>query len=176
MTDGSLGLEFVLLDPDRHDRASFTSGEASLDRYVLRQATQDIRRGLCVAYVYAEVATGRILGYYTLSAWSIQPEGLPFSVTRRLPRYDAYPASLIGRLAVDEDFQGRRVGSKLVADALRRSSEPAESLGILAVVVDALDERAAAYYRRFGFAPFEDDELRLFMTIAEVNRIVRPAR
>jgi len=159
------------LDRERHDRSAFGCGEVSLDRYLHQQATQDIRRQLCAVYVLAERSSGRIGGYYTLSASSILPAQLPALTTKRLPRYDSYPATLIGRLAVDDAFQGMRFGSWLVNDALSRSVQISKRLGVHAMVVDALNDRAAAFYRRFGFSAFVEDERRLFITIADVRSL-----
>lgn len=167
-----MALELVALDRDRHDRARFRCGAPSLDRYLSQQASQDIRRQLCAVYVLADDATGRIHGYYTLSASSIMRDDLPAQSVQRLPHYDSYPAALIGRLAVDQAFQGERLGEVLLFDALKRSSDLASRLGIHAVVVDALDERAAGYYRKFGFHSFTDNERRLFLTIAATRHLL----
>ena len=165
-------LQLVPLDRQRHDRASFPCGVSSLDRYFAHQLTQDVRRQIASVYVFAHSETGRIRGYHTLSAGSVFPDDLPPSVTKRLPRYATYPVALIGWLAVDSEFQRQRIGEVLLSDALSRASRLAEKLGILAVVVDALDERAAGYYRRFGPSPFSEDQLRLFLTVAEYRRLV----
>lgn len=164
-------LEVASLDRERHDRSSFRCGQPSLDRYLQRQATQDLRRQLSAVFVLAERESGRIYGYYTLSASSILPSQLPAASSRRLPRYDSYPATSIGRLAVDETMQGRRFGTRLLTDALRRSEQLVDQLGVHAVVVDAIDERAAAFYRGFGFSPFVDEDGRLYITIADVRAL-----
>lgn len=166
-----MDLELVPLDRHRHDRSLFRCGQPSLDRYLREQATQDLRRQLSSVYVLADRASGRIIGYYTLSASSIQPDELPPTLTKRLPRYAAYPAALVGRLAVDDAFQGNRFGTRLLVDALGRSLGLVDQLGIFAVVVEAIDDRASAFYHGFGFTPYESDESLLFITISDVRSL-----
>ena len=108
------------------------------------------------------------VGFYTLSAVSIERTSLPAAVARRLPRYPV-PVALIGRLAVDRRRRGRGLGSALLADAFRRVIRASEALAIYAVIVDAKDAQAQAFYERFGFIRLPDTGRRLFypMTTAE---------
>jgi GNAT superfamily N-acetyltransferase len=152
----------------QQSRADFDSGVEALDRYLKQQATQDIRRRVSNCFVALEGNT--IAGYYTFAATSISLPDLPDDISRRLPRYPLIPAALIGRLAVDRRFQGRGLGGALLADALIRAakSDPA----IFALVVEAKDDSAAAFYRRHLFRPFLGRPLKLFLTMssaAEVN-------
>ncbi|MDP2660837.1 MAG: GNAT family N-acetyltransferase [Dehalococcoidia bacterium] len=151
-----------------HNRKAFSCGVEALDRYLHQQARQDYRRGVAVPYVLTDISTGEMVGYYTLSALSVLPESLPAELTARLPRYDAFPAILLGRLAVDQRHRGQGVGQLLLFDALARSLAVSKEIGALAVVVQAKDEDAYAFYKRHGFLPFEDHEDRLYMLMATI--------
>src|SRR5271170_2313299 len=132
-----------------HDRGSFHCGEEALDRYLKTQATQDIRRRIANCFVAVEAASGLLAAYYTIAAASIPLVDLPPEDAKRLPRYPTLPAVRIGRLAVDQRFQGRGIGGALLMDATRRciQSPPA----IYALIVDAKNDQAVVFYRRFGY-------------------------
>lgn len=148
-----------------HDRASFDSGVAELDRYFREQVTQDIRRRVSNCFVALD-ADAAPVGFYTFAAASVPLAELPADITKRLPRYPSLPAGLIGRLAIDRRFQRRGLGSLLVVDAAARAirAEPA----IYALVVDAKTQDAAAFYGHLGFQRFQSQPLRLFIPIAEI--------
>ena len=112
----------------------------------------------------------RILGYYSLSNYGLRVGELPAELTRRLPKYPMVPAALLGRLAVASQSQGVGRGEFLLADALRRTLRVAEEIAIHAVVVDAIDSVAAAFYARYGFKPFPGEQLRLFLPLATIGR------
>lgn len=150
-----------------HDVGHFGSGAAELDRYLREQAAQDVRRR--VAAVFVAVDEDRVVGFYTLSSAAIELADLPEDVRRRLPRYPQVPATLLGRMAVDSDWQGRRLGEALLVDALFRSL--ASEIASYAVVVDARDESASRFYMRYGFQPLEHSHRRLFIPMATVAKI-----
>ena len=104
----------------RHKRDNFDCGIDALDRYLKKQANQDIRRRIAASFV-AVTEKNVIVGYYTLSAFSINLPGLPADQIKKLPRYPVVPATLLGRLAVDLGYRGRRLGEFLLMDALARS-------------------------------------------------------
>jgi len=116
-----------------HNRDSFCCGEEALDRYFKTQATQDIRRRIANCFVAVDSATGAVAAYYTIAAASIPFVDLPPEESKRLPRYPTLPAVRIGRLAVDQKFQGRGFGGALLVDAARRSiqSPPAVQKALL---------------------------------------------
>ena len=107
---------------------------------------------------------GTIGGYHTLSATSLKLTEFPADITRKLPRYPLIPATLLGRLAVDQNYQGRGYGRFLLADALLRAVR--SEIASFAAVVDAKDEAAAAFYRHVGFRPFASRPMSLFLPIA----------
>lgn len=153
---------------ERNDRANFACGEEALDRYLRMQATQEIRRRVSTCFVAVETATGQLAAYYTLAAASIATPDLPPEITKRLPRYPTLPAVRIGRLAVDSKFQGRGLGGALLADALRRVLVSASA--VFALLVDAKDDQAVAFYRRYWFTPLTGQPRTLFLPMATAEK------
>ena len=149
----------------RHDRSAFSCGVPELDAWFRQRAGQDDRRNVARVFVAVDGALG-VVGFYSLSAFSLAIEDLPEELARRLPRYGAIPAALIGRLGRDVRVRGQRLGELLLADAIRRTLGTGRSVAVFAIVVDAKDERAAAFYRRFGFQPFPLQPRRLFLPTA----------
>ena len=153
---------------EQHDRAAFACGTEALDRYLRTQATQDIRRRVASCFVAVEVATGRLAAYYTIAAASIPTPQLPPEMIKRLPRYPTLPAVRIGRLAVDLRFRGRSLGAAMLADAASRAlqSPPA----VFALLVDAKNDEAVAFYLRYGFQPLASQPRTLFLPMATAER------
>jgi GNAT superfamily N-acetyltransferase len=154
-----------------HDRAAFSCGEEPLDRYLTQQARQDVERSLAAVFVARDSETGRIAGYYSLSALSVELTDFPPDVARRLPRYPI-PTTLLGRLAVDAAYQGQRLGKALLFDALRRAYDQRSQVGSMAVVVDAKHDRARAFYEHHEFRRFPEREYRLFVTMKTIGRLL----
>ena len=146
-----------------HDRAGFSSGVEPLDRYLRELATQDIKRRVSNCFVALD-DDDVIAGYYTFAATSMPLTELSPEETRRLPRYALLPAGLIGRLAVDQRFQGQRLGGALIMDAARRAArgDPA----IFALIVDAKDDAAVAFYEHLQFRRFASKPMTLFLPLA----------
>jgi GNAT superfamily N-acetyltransferase len=164
-------LAVVPLD-DGHDRAGFACGVESLDRYFLTQAGQDLRRRANGVFVLADKSEpGRVLGYYTLCATALPPGDVPEAARKHIPRYPLVSATLIGRLAVTKDRQGQRLGAVLLADALRRALASAETVGSSMIMVDALDDGAAAFYAAHGFVRLPDSH-RLVLPMRVGERLV----
>lgn len=155
----------------RHDRKGFASGADELDRYLLQQAGQDAKRHVAAPFVLLDPATKRVAGYYTLSAFAVAPCELQPEIARKLPRYPLVPTTLLGRLAVATEFQGRGYGELLLLDALRRTLDHATDVATIGVVVEARDDRALAFYERFEFRPFPDHPRRLFLALATIARL-----
>ncbi len=153
-----------------HDRASFSCGEPSLDRYIRRQASQDTRRRGARVFVALDDLPERIAGYYTLSAASFEKDNLPAELAGRLPHYPV-PAAVIGRLAVDLRSQGSGLGEVLLLDAIHRVVRAGDTIGVYAIVVDALHDRASAFYERYGFAPFPSQPLRLYLPLRTFEQL-----
>jgi GNAT superfamily N-acetyltransferase len=146
----------------QYDRATFTSGQPDIDDWFRRRAGQDERRN--IARVFVAIDDERtVIGFYSLSSYTLALDDLPAELARRLSRYDAIPAARIGRLARDQRARGQGVGELLLADAVRRILGAARSVAVFAIVVDAKDDTAALFYRRFGFQPFPLQPRRLFL-------------
>lgn len=153
---------------ERHDRAGFDSGVEPLDRYLRTQASQDARRRIASCFVLVD--EGPVpLAYYTIAATSLFLTDLPGPLARRLPRYPLVPATLLGRLAVDHRHRRRGLGQHMLLDAFARSLR--SDIATWAIVVDAKDEQAAAFYRAHDFLPLTASGRQLFMPMAHVARL-----
>ncbi|MEI7826160.1 MAG: GNAT family N-acetyltransferase [Chlorobiaceae bacterium] len=152
-----------------HVREGFFSGSEALDHYFSAQVSQDIKRNIAKCFVAVDNANQKIAGYYTLSAAQIPLPSLPKEIARKMPRYDAIPASRIGRLAVDRFYHGKGIGSALIADALLRSSH--SSMAVYALLVDAKDEQADAFYLHHGFIPCIGALHTLFLPLKTISKI-----
>lgn len=149
-----------------HDRSEFNSDSEPLNRYLREQATQDIRRRVAACFV--ALADGqRIAGYYTLASASVLLADLPAGTGKKLPRYPTVPAVRMGRLAVDQVFKGQGLGGALLADALDRAAR--SEIAAFALMVDAKDDAAVAFYRHHGFIALPDSPLTLFLPLATVQ-------
>ncbi len=154
-----------------HDRTEFTCGTMELDQYLKIQASQDVKRRISRVFVAITEASNKVLGFYTLSSLSVEAESLPATLAKKLPRYPL-PAALIGRLAIDRDWQGKGLGKSLLVDALSRMVAASRLVAIHCAIVDAKDDGIARYYEAFGFKRFESQPLRLYLPLATVEKLV----
>ncbi len=153
----------------KYDRGNFDCGVPALNDYLRRQAAQDMRRGVSRVYVAHERSSTKVLGYYTLSAASFGKKSLPEKEAKRLPHYPV-PAALLGRLAVDHSYKGQGLGKYLLFDAFHRVLRAAETLAAYALVVDAKNDEARAFYEHYGFLRFPDTPSRLFIPLETLRR------
>ncbi len=145
------------------DASAFRCGRAALDEYILRYASQDVRRNLARVFVATPPDNpARIAGYFTLSAGSVACSDLPLALARKLPKYPI-PVALIGRLAVDSGFHGKGLGAILLADACRKVVQASSVMAVAGIVVDAKDATAARFYAHFGFAPMPGQTDRMLL-------------
>ena len=151
-----------------HNRNAFDSGSAPLNRYLREQVTQDVRRRVTACFV-ALNADHQIAGYYTLASASVLLTDLPAATAKKLPRYPTVPAVRMGRLAIDQNFQGQGLGGALLADALQRAARA--EIAAYALLVDAKDTHAAAFYQHHGFLALPDAPLTLFLPLATVQML-----
>ncbi len=161
--------EFRIAPLRGEDRRGFDSGVEALDRYLRQQVTQDVRRRVGNCFVALDSAHS-IAGYYTLSATSILLADLPPDVAKQLPRYPQVPAALIGRLAIDKRFRGRKLGSALIADAVLRAKQAGPA--VFALVVNAKDEAVIGFYRHHAFRMLASRPSSLFLTIATADKVL----
>ncbi len=150
-----------------HDRAAFRCGHPALDDYFLGQASQDMRRKVAAVYVMSPVSEpSRIAGFYTLSSFAVEMCALPEATQKKLPRYPLIPATLIGRLARDLHYPG--TGGLLLADAMKRVLAHSMQVASAAIVVDAKDETAKKFYKKYGFVDFPSLGGRMFIPMRDV--------
>jgi ribosomal protein S18 acetylase RimI-like enzyme len=155
-----------------HNRQEFSCGVAGLDRYLHELATQDIRRRISNCFVACDAAR-TIAAYYTFAATSLPLTDLSPEERKRLPRYGVVPAGLIGRLAVDQRFRGRGLGGALIIDAVRRAA--AADPAIFALIVDAKDDIAVAFYEHLQFRRFLSRPQSLYLPIATALKAIEAA-
>ncbi len=148
-----------------HNRTVFNCGIESLDRYLQHQSNQDTKRRISRVFV-ARTPQNKtsILGYYTLSAVSIDLSVLPGNIAKKLPRHPI-PAALIGRLAIDVSAQGKGIGKILLSNAIKRTLAVSDDIAIYAMVVDAINQQAASFYKRYGFTRLANGGTRLFLPL-----------
>lgn len=153
-----------------HDRRNFASGVDALDRYLRDQASQDVKRRLAHCFVALDESDA-IAGYYCFAATSLPLTELSADEARRLPRYSLLPAGLIGRLAIDRRYQRLGLGGALIMDAALRAAraDPA----IFALIVDAKDGAARAFYEHLQFRRFASRPQSLFLPLATALQALR---
>lgn len=160
---------FVIAPLDaEHDRSDFDCGVAALDRYLKAQAGQDVRRHIANCFAACPAQARTVTGYYMLSAASIAIGELSDDDARRLPRYPVVPAARIGRLAIDRRYQGQGLGAALLYDAIDRALR--SDAAVFAVLVDAKDDKAGAFYMHHGFTPFRSQARTLYLPIGTLKR------
>jgi GNAT superfamily N-acetyltransferase len=151
-----------------HDFSSFDSGEPALDDWLRRRAEQNEASGASRTYV---VCVGRkVVGYYTLAAAAIAHAEAPGRIPRNMP--DPVPVMVLGRLAVDKTMHGQGVGTGLLRDAVLRTIQAAEIVGIRAILVHAISEAAGRFYEKYGFIASPVDPLTVMITVAEAVRMI----
>ena len=146
-----------------HDLTGFACGEPSLDDWLRRRALANQVEGASRTYVVTTREGGTVVAYYCLAAGSLEAKAAPWRVRRNMP--DPIPVSVLGRLAVDRGHGGAGLGTALLRDAVHRSAVAARTIGIRAVLVHALNERAAAFYERRGFQASPKAPLMLVLSL-----------
>jgi GNAT superfamily N-acetyltransferase len=152
-----------------HERAEFRSGDASLDDFLRTRVSQYEKRNIGRTYVAVQAGDRRVYGYYTLASGAVAFQNIPVAASRKLPKHPV-PVVLLARLAVDQTVRGRGLGEALLIDALKRCLKLARALGIHAVVVDAIDPKASAFYQKYGFVALLDNELHLYLPLATIHK------
>jgi len=158
-------------DSKRHHVVKFNSGQPALDAWLQFYAGQSERRDAARTFV-TTADDGAVLGFYTLVAAQVEHSSATAAVRRGLSKHFPIPVALLARLAVNGPHQGVGLGRSLLLEALRRVARASDELAVRAVTVDALDERAVAFYRRFGFQPSALDPETLMVSLDVVRQIV----
>lgn len=160
-------LDEAPLDAALHDRDGFDCGVPALNDYLQRYADQHRRRGISSVFVLTHPdAPARILGYYTLSAAEVDAASLGAALRKRLPRYPV-PCFRLGRLACRADERGQGLGRLLLGCAVDRCLKAREQVAAYALIVDAKDGAAQAFYEHYGFTPFEGQPLALYLPLGK---------
>lgn len=152
-----------------HDLSTFDCGNDALNSWLRRHAlrNQESRAARC----FVVAVRDRVVGYYALAAGSVVQAEATGKIRRNMP--ESVPMALLGRLAVDKSAQGFGVGAGLLQDALLRVVQASDHLGIRGVLVDAIDDKAAAFYMKFGFRPSGALPLKLMVTLSEIERCLK---
>lgn len=148
-----------------HDLAEFSCGKPSLDRWLKTRALSNQEKGFTAVLVVHEA--NRVVGYYGLAPTAIVPSTMPRSIRTGQPP-DPVPCLLLGQLATDQNWTGKRIGSGLLKHALQRCVTAAGLIGGRALIVNSVDAEAAAFWKRRGFIVSKDDPLMLFRSIADI--------
>jgi GNAT superfamily N-acetyltransferase len=149
----------------RHDVTGFSCGQPALDRWLKTRALANQAKGFTVVMVVHDAR--RVVGYYGLTPTAVVAAVMPRRVRTGQPP-DPVPGLLLGQLATDTSYAGRGIGTGLLKHALARSLAGARLIGGRALVVHALDDQAAAFWRRRGFLPSKDDPLTLFRSLLDI--------
>ena len=152
----------------RHDRKNFDCGEDSLNAYLQRYARQNVENDSARVYVATQNEANRICGYFTLCAGQVDALAFPDRIRKGWPR--DVPTVLVGRLAVDLEFQGRGLGGDLMFGVLNIVVGASERIGIAAIDVWALNSRARAFYEKLGFTLLQDDPFHLYLATATARK------
>ena len=163
------------LNTNLHDRKSFDCGVDELNIFLKQHANQNQSKNMSKTYVAVVAVSAdnhkKIYGYYTLSAGYIECDQLPESLKSKLPKYPI-PIACIGRLAVDKDHKGQGIGGFLLHDAFTNVLSIEDKMGVFAVVVDAKNDQAKAFYGNYGFTELQDSKLTLFLPIDTIKSAV----
>ena len=154
----------------KHDRAAFSCGNKELDSYLQKQAGQDLKKRAAVPFVITPDHR-TIAGFYTLSQYAVDLGNIPEEVAKRVPKYPMVSATLLGRLAVSNDFRGQGLGERLLMDALNRALNSSKQIASAAVVVDAKDEQAITFYTKYGFIELPRVSERLFLPMGTIEQL-----
>ena len=155
-----------------HERAAFSCGVPELDNYLHLQARQDAKRKVAAPFVMVNPAR-LVIGYYTLSAYGIRPAELPRDIAEKLPKYPLIPATLLGRLAVNKEHQGQKLGQLVLMDALQRSWRNTLEVASVGVVAEAIDDSVRNRYLHHEFRPLAEHSRKLFISMTTIGKAFR---
>lgn len=165
------GLSPVVPLDASHDLSQFSCGKPEMDDWLRRYALTNMNLGATRTYVTCETGGSVVRGYHSLAASSIEFAKAPRKVRKQLGRYPI-PVVLLARLAVDQRFQGKGVGAALLIDALRRAHAAAQVIGARAVLVDALDDDARAFYEKYDFERSPTHPYQLLLLMQDLGPLI----
>ncbi|WP_131668721.1 GNAT family N-acetyltransferase [Psychrobacter pygoscelis] len=151
-----------------HNRKAFDCGNEPINRFIKQLASQMLKRHEVIIYVAHEGET--VAGFYTLSANQIEQADDP-NTLKKQSKHTPIPCVLLGRLAVDEHYQGLGLGGDLLLHALNTTKQLSQTLGIAFLVVDAKDDTAKSFYEAYGFIELQNQPLRLCYPVASIPEV-----
>mgnify|MGYP000892163761 CR=1 FL=1 len=152
-----------------HDVSDFDCGKPSLNVWIRAKA---LRNELCHAsrtYVICKEKT--VVGYYALASGSVEHENTPSTIRRNMPT--SIPVTILARLAIDKSYHRMKLGSSLLKDAILRTYQVSEIVGVRAMLVHALSDKAKEFYAQYGFKSSPIDDKTLFLSIKEINQLIK---
>ncbi len=159
------------LNNSKHQRSAFSCGKESLDNYIRKQASQDLKKKVAMVFVLTDTPNTNIIAYYTLSSYTVDITELNESFAKKLPCYPLLTATLLGRLAVDITQQGKHLGEVILIDALKKAFLSTSTVASLAVVAEAIDENAVKFYQKYGFQTCKQNPLKLYLPMKSVEQL-----
>ncbi len=165
-------LKIELFNSKIHVFKNFDCGITSLNNYLVKIASQDLKRKVATVFVLVDKSSNQVKAYYTLSAFTIQIEELSISVPKKLPRYPRLPATLLGRLAVDKRYQNQHLGRLMLVDALKKAYQNTSQIASIAVVVEAIDNNGVQFYQKYGFMSFRTNPNQLYLPMQTIKKII----
>ncbi|WP_339056729.1 GNAT family N-acetyltransferase [Candidatus Regiella endosymbiont of Tuberolachnus salignus] len=154
----------VLLSAE-YDTTSFNSGVLSLDEWLIKRALKNQNTGASRTFVICE--NNRVAGYYALATGSVERWVVQNSIARNMP--DPIPVIVLGRLAIDRQYQRRRLGAALLKDAMLRTLSVAQSVGVRCLLVHAISEEAKKFYLNYGFLVSPIEPMTLILPIQHIK-------
>ena len=153
-----------------HDRRRFDCGEETLNKYLTAIARQHQTKGISKVYVLLDLNLPKpsVIGYYSLTLCEIDTSELPDKIAKKYP--NNIPCVKLGRLAVDKRYQNRGLGALLLSDAIKRVLTISDFIGIVAFFVDAKNDNAGSFYKKYGFLQFKKNPLQLFLPIKTIKQ------
>ena len=174
--EATSGIAIEPFDPGRHDRPGFSGGTDRLDNFLRSSARKQQKNDFTRVFVAVAAASPRVLGYYALNAHAVVTDDLGTDRPRRAPNTGAIPALFLLMIAVDQNWQGKGLGSDLAVDALSRARNISCEAGLKLVVLDVIEDggeetfaRRMKFYRRFGFRSLQDRPDRMFITTGTIR-------
>ncbi|CDG56079.1 N-acetyltransferase GCN5 [Vreelandella aquamarina] len=149
---------------EHHDISEFDCGRPSLNDFLKLRALKNARRRATVTYVVCYESGDQVAGYISLATGAVMRQSAPKRMQRNMPT--EIPVVVLGRLAVDQRCQGIGLGADLLAEAVDRALAAAEHVAVRALLVHALDEEAAAFYKRHGFIETPFDPMVLMLSLS----------
>ena len=149
-----------------HDLSSFCSGVDSLDQWLKNRARKNEKQNASRTYVVC--IENQVIGYYCLAAGAIATQLATGKVKRNMP--NPIPVMIIGRLAIDQNWQGQELRKALLRDAILRVLQAADIAGIRAILVHTISEQAKSFYENCGFSVSPVEPMTLMITIADARK------